>query len=82
MTKVRIKQIRSAIDRSTKQKRTLQALGLRKINASVEHQLNDNIRGMIFRVSHLVEVEEISGTDGSETKAAGGQSVNAIAEEE
>ena len=61
MARVRIKQIRSAIDRSQKQKRTLKALGLRKINGTVEHELNDNIRGMIFRVSHLVTVEELGG---------------------
>ncbi len=59
MAKVKIKQVRSSIDRSIKQKRTLQALGLRKINSTVEHELTDTIRGMIFRVSHLVEVEEL-----------------------
>lgn len=59
MAKVKIKQVRSAIDRSIKQKRTLQALGLRKINSTVEHELDDTIRGMIFQVSHLVEVEEL-----------------------
>ena len=58
MAKVKITQVRSSIDRSQKQKRTLEALGLRKINSSVEHDLNDTIRGMINRVSHLVEVEE------------------------
>ncbi len=56
MAKVIIRQVRSAIDRSIKQKRTLEALGLRKIDATVEHTMNDNIRGMIFKVSHLVEV--------------------------
>jgi len=59
MSKVRIKQIRSGIDRSIKQKRTLKALGLNKINGTVEHELNDTMRGMIFKVSHLVEVVEI-----------------------
>lgn len=59
MAKVRIKQVKSAIDRSIKQKRTLEALGLRKVNASVEHTLNGNIRGMITKVAHLVEVTEL-----------------------
>jgi len=59
MAKVKIKQIRSAIDRSLKQKRTLKALGLKKMNGTVEHEMNDTIRGMIFKVSHLVEVTEI-----------------------
>lgn len=59
MSKVKIKQVRSSIDRSQKQKRTLKALGLTKINATVEHDWNDTIKGMIFKVSHLVEVEEV-----------------------
>lgn len=58
MAKVKITQVKSAIDRSQKQKKTLEALGLRKINASVEHELNDNIKGMINKVSHLIEVVE------------------------
>ena len=70
MARVRIKQIRSAIDRSQKQKRTLKALGLRKINGTVEHELNDNIRGMIFRVSHLVEVEELGNNGSVESSAS------------
>ena len=71
MARVKIKQIRSAIDRSQKQKRTLQALGLRKINGTVEHELNDNIRGMIFRVSHLVVVEELANeTPSAKTPSA------------
>ena len=73
MARVRIKQIRSAIDRSQKQKRTLKALGLRKINGTVEHELNDNIRGMIFRVSHLVTVEELGG-NGNVASTSSGQS--------
>ena len=62
MSKVKIRQVRSAIDRSLKQKRTLKALGLTKINGTVEHELNDTIRGMIFKVSHLIEVEELDGS--------------------
>lgn len=82
MTKVRIKQVRSAIDRSIKQKRTLQALGLRKINASVEHEMNNNIKGMIFKVSHLVEVEEIGDAESKGASKTAGVAVAVKSEEE
>lgn len=82
MTKVRIKQVRSAIDRSIKQKRTLQALGLRKINASVEHEMNNTIKGMIFKVSHLVEVEEIGDAESKGASKAVGVAVAVKSEEE
>lgn len=57
--KVKITQVRSTIDRSKKQKGTMEALGLRKINHSVEKELNAQIQGMIDKVSHLVIVEEV-----------------------
>lgn len=57
MAKVIIKQTRSVIDRSKKQKATMRALGLRKINATVEKELNPQIEGMIKKVEHLVNVE-------------------------
>jgi large subunit ribosomal protein L30 len=47
------------IDRPEKQKRTVKALGLGKINRSVEKENNDSIAGMIRKVSHLIKVEEI-----------------------
>ena len=59
MTKVRIKQIKSKIDRAKNQKRTLEALGLKKINQVVEHQATPQIMGMVNVVSHLVEFEKI-----------------------
>jgi large subunit ribosomal protein L30 len=59
MSKVRITQVRSLIDRPKKQKDTMIALGLKKINHSVEHTVNDQIAGMIRKVSHLVKVEEL-----------------------
>ncbi|TDB68797.1 50S ribosomal protein L30 [Arundinibacter roseus] len=59
MSKVRITQIRSTIDRPEDQKRTVKALGLGKINRSVEKENNSSIAGMIRKVSHLVKVEEI-----------------------
>ncbi|MDI6716488.1 MAG: 50S ribosomal protein L30 [Actinomycetota bacterium] len=59
MAKLKIKQIRSAIGRSEKQKKTLKALGLKRIRHVVEQDDRPEIRGMIQRVAHLVEVEEI-----------------------
>lgn len=59
MSKVRITQVRSTIGRPERQKRTVKALGLGKINRSVEKDNNDTIAGMIRKISHLVKVEEI-----------------------
>ncbi len=50
---------KSLIGRLEKQKRTIQALGLKKIRQSVIKPDNDQIRGMIFVVKHLVDVEEV-----------------------
>ena len=57
--KLRITQVRSGIGRKEVQKRTLRALGLRRMHSSVIQPDRPEIRGMIFRVSHLVEVEEV-----------------------
>ncbi len=57
--KVKIKQVRSTIKRLESQKRTLRALGLRKIGMEVEHELTSSISGMIEKVRHLVEVNSI-----------------------
>ena len=57
--KVKIKQIRSTIKRLESQKRTLKALGLRKIGMEVEHELTSSISGMIDKVRHLVEVNSV-----------------------
>lgn len=59
MAKVRITQIRSTIDRPNKQKLTIKALGLGKINRSVDVELTPQINGMINKVSHLVTVTDI-----------------------
>ncbi len=59
MARVKVTQIKSKIDRSERQKRTLEALGLRKINHSVEHEATPQILGMINKVNHLVKVENI-----------------------
>ena len=59
MAKLKITQIRSAIRRPKGQKRTLQALGLRKMHQSVEKEDTPQIRGMIQVVHHLVSVTEV-----------------------
>ena len=56
---LRITQVRSAIGRKVVQKRTLEALGIRKLNQTVVHLDTPQIRGMINRVAHLLEVEEV-----------------------
>ncbi len=56
---LRVTQIKSAIGYKDDQRKTLNALGLGKINRTVEQVDNESVRGMIFKVKHLVEVEEI-----------------------
>lgn len=58
MAKIKVKQVKSAINRPARQKKTLQALGLRKLNQVVEHEANPQILGMVAKVSHMVEVIE------------------------
>ena len=60
MAKIKIKQVRSKIDRPERQKRTLQALGLKKINQVVEHESTPQIMGMVNSIKHLIEVEEVN----------------------
>ena len=57
--KIKVTQKKSTIDRPVRQKRTIEALGLGRPNYSKLHNDTPQIRGMIKRVSHLVEVEEI-----------------------
>jgi large subunit ribosomal protein L30 len=59
MSKLKITQIRSTIEKPERQKRIIQALGLGKIRRSVVHKKNAQIEGMINAVKHLVAVEEI-----------------------
>jgi large subunit ribosomal protein L30 len=59
MGKLRITQIRSTIKRNVKQKRTIEALGLRRLHHTVEHPDVPQIRGMVKAVAHLVRVEEV-----------------------
>jgi large subunit ribosomal protein L30 len=59
MKKIKITQIRSGIGRPLRQKRTLQALGIRKMHHSVEKEATPQILGMVVKVQHLVKVEEL-----------------------
>lgn len=59
MAKIRITQVKSVIDRSQRQKATVKALGLKKMNATVEHEATPQILGMVEKVKHLVTVEEL-----------------------
>lgn len=61
MSKIKITQVKSAIDRSERQKLTLKALGLKKLNATKEVEATPQILGMVRTVSHLVTVEEVNG---------------------
>ncbi|ARK21502.1 50S ribosomal protein L30 [Sporosarcina sp. P26b] len=57
--KLEVTLTKSVIGSKPTQRKTIEALGLRKLNQTVEHQNNDAIRGMITKVSHLVNVKEI-----------------------
>lgn len=59
MKKIRIKQVKSTIDRPKDQKLTIQALGFKKMNQTLEKEATPQIMGMINKVSHLIQVEEI-----------------------
>ena len=59
MAKVKLKQVRSLINRPGKQRDTMTALGLGRINSTSVRELNPQIEGMVNKIRHLVEVEEI-----------------------
>ncbi len=59
MGKLKITQVRSAIRRGEKQKRTIEALGLHRLHQTVIHPDVPQIRGMVRKVAHLVQVEEV-----------------------
>jgi len=59
MALIKITQVKSGIDRSERQKLTLQALGLNKLNATKEVEATPQILGMVKKVSHLVKVVEV-----------------------
>lgn len=60
MKKIKITQVKSVIDRPERQKKTMVALGLRKMNASVEKEATPQVLGMLEKVNHLVKVEDLA----------------------
>lgn len=58
MATIKVKQVRSAIGRTKTQKRTLEALGFKKLHQVVEHEATPAIMGMIASVQHLLEVQK------------------------
>ena len=60
MKKIKVTLVKSGIDRSERQKLTLQALGLNKLNATKEIEATPQILGMVRAVNHLVKVEELA----------------------
>jgi large subunit ribosomal protein L30 len=59
MARIRVTQVKSVIDRPERQKRTIKALGLKKVNGSIEHEATPQILGMVDKVQHLVTVEAL-----------------------
>lgn len=59
MKKLRVTQIRSGINQPERQKRTLQALGIKRVNRPIEVEATPQIEGMIAKLNHLLKVEEI-----------------------
>ena len=58
MAKIKVTKVKSAINRTKRQKLTLLALGLKKVGQTIEHENTPNILEMIRKVNHLVSVEE------------------------
>ena len=59
MAKIRVTQVKSKIGRPEGQKKTMLALGLKKMNQTVEHEATPQVLGMVKKVSHLLKVEEV-----------------------
>jgi large subunit ribosomal protein L30 len=59
-SKLKVRQIKSAIGRQEKQKRTLRALGIRRMHQTVVVEDNPCMRGMVKKIEHLLEVEELN----------------------
>lgn len=57
MDTIKVTQVKSAINRPERQKRTLQALGLGKLNKTVEHNATPQILGMVHKVQHMLRIE-------------------------
>jgi large subunit ribosomal protein L30 len=60
MAKLRITQVKSSIGSTKRQKATLEALGLKKLNQTVEHEATPQIVGMVNKMRHLISVEEVN----------------------
>ena len=59
MAKIRVTQVKSKIGRPERQKRTMLALGLKKMNQTVEHEATPQVLGMVKKVAHLLKIEEV-----------------------
>ena len=59
MVKIRVTQVKSKIGRPERKKRTMLALGLKKMNQTVEHEATPQVLGMVKKVAHLLKVEEV-----------------------
>jgi large subunit ribosomal protein L30 len=59
MGKIKVTQVKSAIKKPVRQKRTLEALGIRKLHQTIEVEATPQILGMVQSVLHLVKVEEV-----------------------
>ena len=59
MYKIRITQVKSIIGRPERQKRTMLALGLKKMNQTIQHESTPQVLGMIKKVAHLLKIEEV-----------------------
>jgi len=59
MGKIKVTQVKSAIKKPLRQKRTLEALGLRKLHQTIEVEATPQVLGMVSKVNHLVVVEEV-----------------------
>jgi large subunit ribosomal protein L30 len=60
---IKITQVRSTIGRTKIQGKTLRALGIRRMNHTVVHRDTPQIRGMVFKIQHLVKVEELGADE-------------------
>ena len=58
MATIKITQVKSAINRPERQKRTLKALGLGKLHRTVEHEATPQIKGIVYKVQHMLRIEE------------------------
>lgn len=56
MATIKIKQVKSAINRPKRQKRTIEALGFKKLNQVIEKEATPQVMGMVNKVSHMLEI--------------------------